>query len=89
MLLGESHYKIIGITSQIVLDELDKNKSRTGFIAQEVGEALKNIGFDDNNDIVEIDESNTQQMIAYSKLVPPLVKAVQELTAKVEALENA
>jgi len=72
-----------------VLDELDKNKSRTGFIAQEVGEALKNIGFDDNNDIVEIDESNTQQMIAYSKLVPPLVKAVQELTAKVEALENA
>jgi hypothetical protein len=72
-----------------VLDELDKNKLRTGFIAQEVGEVLKNIGFDDNNDIVEIDESNTQQMIAYSKLVPPLVKAIQELTAKVEALENA
>jgi len=72
-----------------VLDELDKNKSRTGFIAQEVGEVIKDIGFDDNNDIVEIDESNTQQMIAYSKLVPPLVKAVQELSAKVEALESA
>ena len=72
-----------------VLDELDKNKSRTGFIAQEVGEILSDMNFDDNNDIVEIDESNTQQMIAYSKLVPPLVKAIQELSAKVEALESA
>ena len=71
-----------------VLDELDKNKSRTGFIAQEVGRVLKDIGFDDNNDIVEIDESNTQQMISYSKLVSPLVKAVQELSAKVEELES-
>ena len=71
-----------------VLDELDKNKSRIGFIAQEVGKVLKDIGFDDNNDIVEIDESNTQQMISYSKLVSPLVKAVQELSAKVEELES-
>jgi hypothetical protein len=71
-----------------ILGEIDKTKSRVGFIAQEVGAVLKDLGFDDNNDIVEIDETNTQQMIAYSKLVPPLVKAVQELSAKVEALEN-
>ena len=70
-----------------VLDELDKNKCRTGFIAQEVGEVLSGMSYDDNNDIVEIDESNTQQMIAYSKLVPPMVKAIQELSAKVEELE--
>jgi hypothetical protein len=70
-----------------VLDELDKNKCRTGFIAQEVGEVLSSMSYDDNNDIVEIDESNTQQMIAYSKLVPPMVKAIQELSAKVEELE--
>ena len=70
-----------------VLDELDKSKCRTGFIAQEVGEVLSGIGYDDNNDIVEIDETNTQQMIAYSKLVPPMVKAIQELSAKVEELE--
>ena len=71
-----------------VLDELDKNKCRTGFIAQEVGEILSSMNYDDNNDIVEIDETNTQQMIAYSKLVPSLVKAVQELSAQVEELEN-
>ena len=71
-----------------VLDELDKNKCRTGFIAQEVGEILSNMSYDNNNDIVEIDESNTQQMIAYSKLVPPLVKAIQELSAQVEELKN-
>ena len=71
-----------------VLNELDKNKCRTGFIAQEVGEILSNMSYDNNNDIVEIDESNTQQMIAYSKLVPPLVKAIQELSAQVEELKN-
>ena len=70
-----------------VLDELDKNKCRTGFIAQEVSEVLSSIGYDDNNDIVEIDESNTQQMIAYSKLVPPMVKAIQELSQQVEDLK--
>jgi hypothetical protein len=71
-------------TSPRVLGEIDKTKSRVGLIAQEVSEVLKDLGFDDNNDIVEIDESNTQQMLAYSKLVPPLVKAIQELSTKVE-----
>ena len=70
-----------------VLDKSDKNKCRTGFIAQEVGEVLSSMSYDSNNDIVEIDETNTQQMIAYSKLVPPLVKSIQELSAKVTALE--
>ena len=46
------------------------------------------MSYDNNNDIVEIDETNTQQMIAYSKLVPPLVKAIQELSAQVEELKN-
>jgi hypothetical protein len=70
------------------LDELDKNKIRTGFIAQEVGKILKDMGFDENNDIVEIDERNTQQHIAYSKIIPPLVKAVQELSQQIEDLKK-
>ena len=70
-----------------MLGEIDKTKSRVGLIAQEVGAVLKDLGFDDNNDIVEIDETNTQQMLAYSKIVPPLIKAVQELSQQVEALK--
>jgi hypothetical protein len=71
-----------------VLDDTEKSKSRVGFIAQDVGDILKGLGFDDNNDIVDVDADTTQQHIAYSKIVAPLVKAVQELSAKVEELES-
>ena len=49
----------------------------------------KEIGFDENNGIVQIDEKTTQHSMDYASMVVPLVKAVQELSAKVEALENA
>ena len=71
-----------------VLDDVEKSKSRVGFIAQDVGVILKDLGFDDNNDIVDINDDTTLQHIAYSKIVVPLVKAVQELSAKVEELES-
>ena len=62
---------------------------RAGFIAQDVLEALKEIGFDENNGIVQIDEKTTQHSMDYASMVVPLVKAVQELSAKVTALEDA
>ena len=71
-----------------VLEDDEKNKSRVGFLAQDVGEVLEELGFDSNNDIVDIDEETTQQHIAYSKLVAPLVKSVQELSEKVEAQQK-
>ena len=76
-------------TEPRVLDDTDKSKLRVGFIAQDVGDVLKDLGFDDNNDIVDVDLGTTQQHLAYSKIVAPLVKAVQELSAKVKALEDA
>ena len=60
-----------------------------GFVAQEVKEAI-----DKHNDVKEgfkmwkMKEDGTQT-VADGNLIPMLVKAVQELTAKVEALENA
>ena len=71
-----------------VLDDTEKSKSRVGFIAQDVGDILKDLGFDNNNDIVDVDENTTQQHIAYSKIVAPLVKAVQELSQQVEDLKK-
>ena len=49
---------------------------------------LEELGYDSNNDMVDVDEVTTQQHIAYSKLVAPMVKAIQELTKKVEELED-
>ena len=42
-----------------VLEDDEKNKSRVGFLAQDVGEVLEELGFDSNNDIVDIDEETT------------------------------
>ena len=42
----------------------------------------------ENNEIIEIDKNTTQQGLAYERFVPSLVKAVQELSAKVTELEN-
>ena len=71
-----------------VLDDSEKSKQRVGFIAQEVGDVLKDLGFDSNNDMVDVDEVTTQQHIAYSKLVAPMVKAIQELSEQNKNLEE-
>ena len=60
----------------------------TGFIAQDVGGVLKELGIDDNNDIVTVDKKTTKQQLSYEKFVVPLVKAVQELSQQVEDLKK-
>jgi hypothetical protein len=71
-----------------VLDDIEKNKQRVGFLAQDVGDVLEELGFDSNNDMVDIDEVTTQQHVAYSKLVAPMVRAIQELSSKVESQQK-
>ena len=41
------------------------------------------------DEIVTYDEKSEMKSLNYSQLIPVLIKAVQELSAKVEALENA
>ena len=61
----------------------NKGKKDFGFIAQEVKEL--------DNDTLRLvyDENPDKLEMSYGKLVPILVKAIQELSAKVTALENA
>ena len=61
------------------------NKVWDGLIAQEVKSAMDACGttFSGWNE-----ESNSKQLVTYSTLVIPLIKAVQELTAKVAELEG-
>ncbi len=61
---------------------------QTGFIAQEVEKAAKETGFDFASGLHTPKNENEYYSVAYSQFVVPLVKAVQELNAKVEALEK-
>lgn len=59
-----------------------------GFIAQDLKKAQEDVALAETLNLVY--EENPEKLEAsYGKLVPILVKAIQDLTAKVEALENA
>ena len=66
-----------------------ESKNQIGFIAQEVEEVIP--------EVVETDTAlvnggsnllENKKSVSYSKIVPVLVEAIKELTAKVEALEK-
>ena len=61
-------------------------KTELGFIAQELDESLG-----EKNDVIRaVDKMNPETLYAsYGKFIPVLVKAVQELSAKVTVLEAA
>lgn len=60
-----------------------------GFIAQEVKEALDTVGVEDAAfwQLSNKEDPDSKQSLSLMELISPLVKAVQELSAKVEALE--
>ena len=64
------------------------NIQATGLIAQEVKEVWEDV-ISGEPDAVKENGSVKPMAVAYSHLVIPLILAVQELSAKVEALENA
>ena len=64
------------------------NKVVDGFLAHEVEDIVPE-AITGTKDAIDDDGNPIYQGIDQSKLVPLLVKAVQELSAKVEALENA
>jgi len=69
-------------------------KNKAGLIAQELKEVYPSAVSGDENQKVERKTSprlgEFEPMgVSYASLIPPLVKAIQELSAKVTALENA
>ena len=63
-------------------------KYNHGFIAQEVKEVIDNHNLKDGFDMWTEDETDGRQRIGEASLMPLMVKAVQELSAKVEELET-
>jgi len=66
-------------------EQSESERLITGFIAQEVETAAKSVGYDFSGIDIE-DSENHLYGLRYSKLVVPLVKAVQELSNQNEAL---
>ena len=77
------------IGEKIYPDITDTDELLYGMIAQEVKEAIDTAGSDATNFSGWKVEDTGEQRLSYSMFVFPLIKAVQELSAKVEALENA
>jgi len=65
--------------------EFDTDKIHNGLIAQDLKVAMDSLGVDFSG---WNEDSNGKQGIQYAALVMPLIKAVQELSAKVKELEN-
>ncbi len=65
-------------------------RTHYGLIAQEVKQAIENSGVEDFAGWVQTDMENpdSDQALRYEEFVAPLIKAVQELTARVQALEE-
>ena len=63
-------------------------KYNHGFVAQEVKEVIDKYDFKDGFDMWKEDPTDGRQRVGESALMPIMVKAVQELSAKVEELED-
>jgi len=69
------------------LQELSKTRS-TGFLAQEVEKIVKETGYTSFDAVHAPTNENDNYSLAYSQFVVPLVKAVQELNAKLQTQDS-
>ena len=68
------------------MSEAKQGKSRVGFIAQDLQEAMPN----NDNDILDLvyEISEDRLEAKYGNLIPVMAKAIQELSAEVKELKK-
>ena len=91
--LNPVKYKFIEGGKEIVdgdLVSVPGSRTHYGLIAQEVKESLDSSGVEDFGGWVKIDTSDPESMQAlrYDQFISPLIKAIQELTARIQTLEE-
>lgn len=91
--LNPVSYKFIEGGKEIVdgdVVSIPGSRTHYGLIAQEVKEVLDQSGVEDFAGWVKMDmsEEDSMQGLRYDQFIAPLIKAVQELTARVKALEE-
>jgi len=72
-----------------VLNEIDGIRSHYGLIAQDVKESIDKFNITDfaGWKLENPDDPDSKQMIAYTELIAPIIRSIQELSQKIEALE--
>ena len=72
-------------------NKIEGNRTHYGLIAQEVKSVLDAAGIVDFGGwvISDVTDPEGQQALRYEEFISPLIKAVQELTARVKAIEEA
>jgi hypothetical protein len=80
-----SHMRVYKENSE---ERVMNGKYNHGFIAQEVKKVIDNHNLKDGFDMWTEDELDGRQRVGEAALMPLMVKAVQELSAKVEELES-
>lgn len=90
--LNPVSYKFIEGSKDLVDGEyvsVPGSRTHYGLIAQEVKQVLDEAGIEDFGGWVKLDLDNedSDQALRYEEFISPLIKAVQELTARVQALE--
>lgn len=76
------------IPGRIITKDRPGKRTHWGLIAQEVKAVADEFGVDFGGWILtDTNDPNSQQAVRYDQLIAPLIKAVQELTVKVAALE--
>ena len=86
--IPEDHRSYVKDSDKRVMERGEKINH--GFIAQEVKAVIDNHSeIKDGFDMWSADPNDGRQRLAPAELIPILVKAIQELSAKVTALENA
>jgi hypothetical protein len=91
--LNPVSYKFIEGSQELVEGQyvsIPGARTHYGLIAQEVKQTLDESGIEDFGGWVQIDkdDENSDQALRYEEFVSPLIKAIQELTARVQALEE-
>jgi hypothetical protein len=71
-------------------NKIDGNRTHYGLIAQQVKDVVDELGVEDFGGWVSSDPNSEdgQQALRYEEFISPLIKAVQELTARVKLLEE-
>lgn len=75
--------------NNLIITPKPGSRTHYGLIAQEVKEVLDNAGIEDFGGwiLLNKEDEDSEQALRYEEFISPLIKAVQELTARVQALE--
>jgi len=89
----ETRTDVLGVSEEVLVQPaLSHSRKHQGLVAQEVKQVLDDIGMDaaDFGGYVDANISGGADKLAlrYRQFIAPLIKAVQELTARIEELEN-